>query len=538
MAAPFTIGRFTEQQREGDLTVDLLVVGGGVTGAATAYEAASRGLRVALVEAGDYGAATSAATGKLAHGGLRYLKKFEVGLVRESLRERRALCQIAPNLLDIYPTVLPDADLVVKLGLTAYDLLSFDRNRVDDPAKRIPRHRRRPDGGMLYHDCLMISPERLTLAFVRSAAAAGALVANHVRAERLLTRDGAVTGAVVVDELNGTSREVHAALTINATGPWAFDLLATDPLTDGIAGSPPSVRSEGIYLITRKLTDVMTLNVTPTGHFSCAPWRGHSMIGPTERAFRGGAGDWRLTTESVQEFLTRINGSGLLPVDLGLDDVLHAYGGLRPLTEDVGEDTYEASRGSEVMDHAAPAHGGVAGIVTAAGGKYTTSRAFAEHLVGLAARHLGRRLPRSRTASTPLHGCSTGPIEQFVDASRARNRDFSASTIRYLARHHGTEHDAVLELARARPELGAVLDGDGEILAQAVVAARHESARSLTDVLLRRTGLGTLGHPGRDQLETIAGVVASELGWDDTRRSAEVEAADRAMTLPWKTAAD
>lgn len=533
MSALATIGRFVEDATSPVTTVDVLVIGGGVTGAAVAYDAASRGLRVALVEERDFGGATSAATGKLIHGGLRYLKQLEVRLVRESLRERRILSDIAPNLVDTYPTVLPEADLVMRAGLTAYDVLSFDRKRVMDPAKRIPRHRRHGRDGLLYHDCLMISPERLTLAFVRSAVVAGALVSNHTCATELLTLGSSVVGAQVVDLLKGTSHEVRAGVVVNATGPWAFDVLDGSPVTAGTAGVAPSVRSEGIYLITRQLTDVMTLNVTPNGHFSCAPWRGHSMIGPTERAYRGAVSDWRLTRESVEEFLADINGAGLLPVPIGLDDVVHAYGGLRPLTEDVGENTYNASRGAEVVDHADAEHGGVSGLVTAAGGKYTTSRAFAERVMDLVARKLDRRVAPSRTASRPLHACGTGPIEDFVAASQARNSDFSADTVRHLARHHGTEHDAVLDLARRHPEWGTVLDEDGELLVQAVVAVRHESARTLTDVFARRTGLGTLGHPGAGTLEKVADVVGAELGWDASRRDEELATVDAALTLPW-----
>lgn len=532
-ATPYTLERFVDDPTDQPVVVDVLVVGGGITGAAVAYEAASRGLSVAMVEERDYGAATSAATGKLIHGGLRYLKQLEVGLVRESLRERRILSDIAPNLVTVYPIVIPDSGVVVRLGLTAYDALSFDRNRVRDPAKRIPRHRRLDDGRLLYHDCLMISPERLTLAFVRSAAASGALVSNHARADQLLTAGSRVVGARVRDLLSGRTREVRAGVVVNATGPWAFETLAGSPLTAGSTGSPPTVRSEGIYLITRQLTDVMTLHVTPHGHFSCAPWRGHSMIGPTEKAYRGPVSDWRLTRESVEEFLTGINAAGLLPVPLSLADVQHAYGGLRPLTEDVGDDTYQASRAAEVVDHADRAHGGVEGLLTAAGGKYTTSRGFAQQLVGRVERKLDRRLPPSRTATAPLHGCGTGPIEAFVAAAVTRHGGFSAETVRYLALHHGTELDVVLDLARQDAGLARSLDADGEVLAQALVAVRHESARTLADVLLRRTGLGTLGHPGDDVLEAVARVVAPELGWSDERRDAELDQASRLLTLPW-----
>ncbi len=533
MSCLVSIDRFVENPALDEIAVDVLVVGGGITGAAVAYEAASRGLRVAMVEERDFGGATSAATGKLIHGGLRYLKQFEIRLVRESLRERRILSNIAPNLIDVYPIVLPDSDLLVRAGLTAYDILSWDRNRVYDPAKKIPRHRWLDSQEALYHDCLMISPERLTLAFIRSASVAGALISNHTRADALLTERGAVVGARVHDAFTGRELTIHSEVVVNATGPWAFDTLTESPVTAGTAGPPPSVRSEGIYLITRQLTDVMTLHVTPTGHFSCAPWRGHSMIGPTEKAYRGPVSDWRVTRESVEEFLAAINTSGMLPTELTLSDVQHAYGGLRPLTEDAGGDTYNASRAAEVVDHAEPEHGRIAGLVTAAGGKYTTSRGFAHSVVELVAGKLGRRLSPSRTAQAALHGCGTGPIEDFVQHSIRRNPDFSAGTVRYLARHHGTEHDEVLDVARTEPGLSHVLDADGEMLAQVAVAARHESARTLTDVLLRRTGLGTLGLPADDVLEACADVLGNELGWDDSRRRTEVEHAVAALSLPW-----
>ncbi|GAB2883232.1 glycerol-3-phosphate dehydrogenase/oxidase [Nocardioides pacificus] len=550
---PLLLDRFVERLDGEALSVDVLILGGGITGAAIAHEAASRGYSVALVERDDFGAATSAATGKLVHGGLRYLKHLEVRLVRESLRERRILSEIAPNLVHPYPIVLPDAGLVEHLGLTAYDVLSLDRNRVRDPGKRIPRHRRmsaaearaaRVDSGrtpLLYHDCVMISPERLTLAFLRSAATNGALITNHTRAERLLTEPAGpgtrVLGAVVTDLLDGHEHEIRARVVVNATGPWAHDVLARDPATRETAGARPRVRSEGIYLVTRQLTDVMTLHVTPHGHFSCAPWRGHSLIGPTEKPYTGPVDDWRLTRQSLTEFLAVINASSMLPVELGLDDVVFAYGGLRPLTEtqtddgaDEGaDDTYNASRASEYVDHA---RDGVEGLITTSGGKYTTSRHFAERTLRAVQRKVGRPASRSRTARTPLHGCDTGPFADYLAASIAANPDFAPETVRYLVQHHGTEHGAVLELAREDPELARRLDADGELLAQVVVATRWEMARTLRDVMLRRTGLGTLGLPDDETLTAIASVAARELGWDADRQAAEIDDVRRALTLP------
>lgn len=520
---------------------DLLVIGGGITGVAIAYEAASRGLDVALVEKDDLGGATSAATGKLIHGGLRYLKNFEVGLVRESLAERRILSLIAPGLLDPIPIVLPSPGLVEHLGLSVYDLLSYDRNRVPDPALRMPGHRSMgqkelQDHGLaylssalLYYDTMMPSPERLTLAFARSAAARGAALMTRAEVQQLTVHQGRVLGATVHDKRGGQDLEVRAKLTINASGPWAHDLLTRSAATETAAGAAPPVRSEGIYLVTRALSDIMVLFYSKRGHFSFAPWRGHSLIGPTETAYEGDVSRWRLTRKSIRDFLAHINTTSQLPQPLTMDDVVAAYGGLRPLTEAADTNTYQASRASECRDHQKD---GLQGLISAMGGKYTTSRAFAVKTMALVSRKLGQTLPPSQTAHTPLDGCDIGERTAAIAAARAAHPDFAANTIEHLVRYYGTDHDQVLSLARQRPELAEVLNDDGEILAQAAYAVHMEGATTLNDVLLRRTGLGTLGDPGHEHLSKISQVVARAAGWDGERTKRELLEAQQALRLP------
>lgn len=523
--------------------VDVLVVGGGITGAAIAYEAASRGLSVALVEQHDVGAATSAATGKLIHGGLRYLKNLEVGLVRESLAERRTLMRIAPNLVSPIAMVLPDPGLVEHLGLTAYDLLSFDRNRLDDPSKRIPAHRSLSrsdldglglpfvDRGILYSDAMMLSPERLTLAFLRSAVAAGAVAATRTRVVALTAEGSRVTGAEIEDAVTGATGRIRARVTVNATGSWARDVLLRSPATAAIAGPAPSVRSEGIYLVTRPLTETMVLTVTPHGHFSFAPWRGHTLIGPTETPYRGPVDEWRLTRASVEAFLERIAAAGALPTPIGVDDVVAAYGGLRPLTETAGDDTYRASRASELRDHR---RDGVDGLLSATGGKYTNSRAFAESTVGTIARMLGTTVAPSRTARTPLDGCDVPDVGVAVrDAvAAAAEVGIAEDSAALLASLYGSDLPALLALVAADPRLATRATTDGELLAGVAYAARYEAPESLSDILLRRTGIGTLGDPGDDTLALAATLAAELLGWDAPRRERELADARTAVRLP------
>ncbi|MGW0036909.1 FAD-dependent oxidoreductase [Gordonia sp. NPDC003376] len=505
-------------------TVDVLVIGGGITGAAVAYEAASRGLQVALVERADYGAATSAATGRLIHGGLRYLRQFDIRLVRESLAERRTLMSIAPNLVDPVGMVLPEPGLVERVGLTAYDLLSFDRNRIADRSKQIPRHRilGRDDltrrglpglrSGALFHDAMMPNPERLTLAFLRSAGAYGAQLANDVAVETIIGGGGRIVGAQVRDGQTGRQGEIRARVTVNATGPWARDVLASSPVTDVLAPPAPPVRSEGIYLVTRKLSETMVLTVSGHSHFSVAPWRGLSLIGPTETPYHGDVDDWRLTRASIDAFLETVNTTSMLPVQVGSDDVLAAYGGLRPLTEQTSTDTYNASRASELVDHRAD---GLDGIVSATGGKYTTSRAFAETAVDTLASISGVPVRPSTSATAILVGCTA--------------TDTDAGIVEQL---YGTAAPAVHALADEDPRLARIVTHDGIPLAALAYSARHESPRSLADLLLRRTGIGNIGLPADDDLAEMAAIAGAELGWDDARIAAEIKASHAELSVP------
>ncbi len=529
---PITLKRFTEGYEDG--TFDLLIIGGGITGAALAYEAASRGLSTALVEKDDFGGATSAATGKLIHGGLRYLQQFEIALVRESLRERRILSNIAPNLVYPYPIILPEPGFLARAGLFFYDILSFDRKWTWDRSKRLPAHRTlsrketrdavpgSADGktgrALLYYDALCLSPERLTLYFLKSAAAHGALIANYARTEKLIIEGDRVRGAAVHDRITGKTMNIVAAVTVNATGPWTQALLNR---TAGTETPLPKKRSEGIYLITRKLTDRMVLYVGAHGHYSFAPWRGHSMIGPTEKSYYGNVDDWKVTRESVDEFLEVINRTAVLPKKLTKKDVLYAYGGLRPLVETEAEDTYTASRRSDLYDHAKD---GVEGLITAAGGKYTTSREFAEQIFRQVTRKIGRKAGACVSKKRFLYGCDIPDIEGFVSTAVKKHGDFGGNTVEYLARHYGTEYEAVLDMARSSEDLARPVNDDGEIPAQALFALRHETARSLSDVFFRRTGMGTLGDPGKKTIDTIARIAERELGWSGKKAGEEIEA--------------
>ncbi|MBN1363901.1 MAG: glycerol-3-phosphate dehydrogenase/oxidase [Syntrophaceae bacterium] len=533
---------------------DVIVIGGGITGASVAYEAATHGLKVALLEKKDFSWATSAVTSKMIHGGLRYLVNGEIGLVRESLRERRVLENIAPNFVYPWPMMmthykkpLKNNKWVVKVGMLVYDALSFDKNFTWDPCKKIPHHRTvskqevlqsephvRAEGltgASIFYDCVSIFPERLTLAFVKSAVAHGAKVSNYAKVEGFVLDAGKrVTGLKVNDLLNNTNQTISGDVIVNCGGPWADILL-------GLAKSGGNVnetlrRSEGIHIITKKplLSGKYTVgSMTSAGrHFFLIPWRNHALIGTTDKPFNGNPDDYRVTRESIMELLDDVN-SSFGDGKLSYADVKHTYGGLRPLVEKETKETYSSSRKYEIYDNKDE---GLDGLITVEGGKYTTSRKLAESCLKMVAVKLGRNLGKSITDKQYLTGCDIKDLCAFINEAKGQGNGFSPACLEYLARNYGTEYKEVIKLATEDKSLSKTLNEDGEIMAQVVFAVRNEMARTLSDIVMHRTGIGTLGNPGEDVLRKVAAVAAKELQWSAERIEKEISDTVNLLKLP------
>ena len=533
---------------------DVIVIGGGISGASVAYEAATRGLKVALLEKKDFSWATSAATSKMIHGGLRYLINGEVRLVRESLRERRVLGNIAPNYVYPHPIMmmhhkkpLKNNKRVVKVGMLLYDALSYDKNRTWDSCKRIPSHRTisrkevlrqephvRPEGlagASVFCDCMSIFPERLTLAFIKSAVAHGAKAANYAQVEGFLMDAGSrVAGVKVKDLLTGKVHDIAGTVTVNCGGPWA-DLLLNLAEPNG-KETPPLRRSEGIHIITAKPLlsgQYIVGSMTPSGrHFFLIPWRNHTLIGTTDKPFNGNPDDYRVTRESIMELIDDVNrsfGDG----KLSYQDVKHTYGGLRPLIEKETSETYFSSRKYEIYDNK---DAGLDGLITVEGGKYTTSRQLAENCLKIVAVKLGRNLGKSVTNKKFLTGSEIKDLNFFMNEALEQGNGISRTTLKYLARNYGTEYKEIVKLARADQALSETLNDDGEIQAQVVYAVRNEMARTLSDIVMRRTGIGTLGNPGEEVLRKVAAVAAKELRWDKEKTEKEIAAVVQLLKIP------
>lgn len=546
------VKRFIENYK--DEKFDLIVIGGGITGATVAYEAASRGLSVALLEKSDFGSATSAATSKMIHGGLRYLQTFEFGLVRESLKERRTLTNIAPNFIHptsfLYTVYKNDKlpNFMLKMAMLLYEAFSFDKNRLWDKSKTMPLHKSVSvrqvlnlfpnalkeglTGGQMYYDCASHSPERLTLAFIKSAYKYGASIANYTKVLDFITEQNGniktIKGVRVLDESSGIEHNINANLVINCSGPWA-DLLLEKVKRNG--NGQELRRSEGIHFITKKLVDKgVFLGSTKLGkHFFLSPYRNHTIIGTTDKEFIGDPDDYKVTKKAIEELLEDVNNSFGSSEKIKYEDIVYTYGGLRPLVEDQTEDVYNLSRKYEITGEK---KNGIEGLITVEGGKFTTSRMLAEKAVDKAITILSLPKKKSISETTPLHASKIDDFKEFIEDKQKQYSGYLPEQIEYLAKSYGTEIDELFSIIKENENFREPLNEDGENLAQVQFAIRYEMAKTLSDIMLRRTGLGLLGNPGKETINKIAALAAAELGWDYEKLANEIDEIEKALQLP------
>lgn len=547
------------KRRPADLdgrTFDVVVVGGGISGACVAFDAATRGMSVALLEKDDFGAATSAASSKLLHGGLRYLQQLRFGKVRESAFERLYFQNLAPHLTRWVPFVVPTfrglarGKPLLAAGMLAYEVLCLGQNRIVwDRGKRVPPgewltpgdvRRRIPGfdpedltGGRLFYESHMVSSERMTLAFIDGAVRAGAVAVNHAPVEDFLSRDGRVEGVLAVDRPSGGEIEVGARLVVNAAGPWIRSL--NERLAAGDADGILTGLSRGSHIVTPPLTDDCAValptrresdTVIDRGgrHVFVIPWRGHSLIGTTYAPFEGSPGEVGPTDEDVRELLAELEGA-LGDAAPGEEDVAYAYAGLYPLTEkEIRPEVYQGASNYRVLDH--ESHDGVPGLISVFGAKYTTARLAAERAVDRVAERLGGDFRRCRTREIALPAGEINDLEAYRAARRRElRRELDVDVVDYLVTMYGRRLDQLLRVLRERPELAdRLLPERPELAVEPVHAARSEMAVHLSDFVFRRSGLGTLGNPGRPALERVALLMGQELGWDPQRTREEVDA--------------
>jgi glycerol-3-phosphate dehydrogenase len=542
---------------------DLVVVGGGIFGVCAAWDAARRGLSVALLEKGDVGGATSANSFKMVHGGIRYLQHADLVRLRESCRERSALLRVAPHLVQPLPIAVPTyghgkrGRELLRAGFAAYDLLTADRNRgIPDPARRIPRGRflsrretldlfpvldgRGLTGAGLFHDAQMYNPPRLALAFLRSAAGAGAAPATYVEATGFLRRGGRVAGVRARDVRTGDAFDVRGRVVLNAAGPWADRLLAADA---GLRLEPPPVFSrDAAFVIARKAAGRAALTVPgrthdpdallarDTRHLFLVPWRDWTLVGVWHVVHRGEPEAFTVTPAELRAFVDEVN-AGCPALELDPGEITAWNAGLVLFGQnDPGATHLSYGKRSRLVDHAR-AHG-VEGLLTLIGVRYTTARGEAARGVDAVFRKLDRRPPPCTTETAPVHGGALDDFEALVaGVQRAREVPGDPRLARALLHNHGAAYREVLRYVEEDPSLAEPLPGSTVLRAEVVHAAREEMVETLADVVLRRTDLGTAGHPGEAALRECAALAAAELGWDDARAARELEDARSAFPM-------
>jgi glycerol-3-phosphate dehydrogenase len=507
---------------------DVLVIGGGVTGAGVALDAATRGLSTALVEARDFASGTSSRSSKLFHGGLRYLEQLNLALVREALRERDLmLTRIAPHLVKPVSFLYPFTHRLwerpyVGAGLVLYDTLGG--------ARALPRHRHltrtgaralcpalRRDalvGAIRYWDA-QTDDARHTLTVVRTAAWYGAVVRNSTQVVGLVREGGRVVGAQLLDVDTAAECRVRASAVINCTGVWTDDV---QRLTGG-RGRFNVRASKGIHLVVprdRINAETGLILRTEKSVLFVIPWGEHWIIGTTDT-------DWNLdrahpaaSRTDIDYLLDRVN--AVLAVPLTAADITGVYAGLRPLLAGESEETSQLSREHAV---ARPAPG----LVSVAGGKYTTYRVMAQDAIDAAAGDVGRPVPPSVTANVPLLGAEGYPAMCNQLSRLADERSLPAWRLQHLLDRYGTLVDEVLALADDDPSLLDPLpDADIYLRAEIRYGAAHESALHLDDLLTRRTRISIeVPHRGVASARAVADLVADVLGWDEARIRSELE---------------
>lgn len=540
---------------------DLVVVGAGIYGATIAWEAALRGLSVALLEKDDFGHATSANSLKTVHGGLRYLQHADIKRMRESIRERAVLLRIAPHLVHPLPCLMPTYGHLLRgaeamrIALLLNDVVSFDRNWNTDAGRHLPNgHLIGKDeclrllpglsedgltGAAVWYDGQMYNSERLTLSFVLSAVEAGAHVANYAQVSEFLRDEKHITGVIVKDRLTGKTHPVQARMVVNAAGPWidrVLDLLSLPRVQVGVQ------LAKAINVATRQLFTPYAVGlksprafkdsdavINPGGRlFFISPWRDQSLIGTTYAGYDDHPDDFAVTKADVQALLDEVNAC-YPSACLTLADVKFVYQGMVPITG-VHEETGNVQRAKQyqIVDHR---QDGLQGLLSVLGVKYTTARDVAEKVIDQVFAVWQEEAPPSCSATTPVYGGNIPHFEGFVEqVLQQQPYQLDEARLRPLLYNYGTAYENVLEFY-AQSE-GGPLAADHKLIRAEILHAVHcEMAQTLRDVILRRTEIGTGGYPGDKMVRFCADVMAQAMGWSESQILEECEDVQQAFAL-------
>jgi len=530
---------------------DVLIIGAGIYGAATAWDAASRGLSVALLDKNDFGSKTSFNSQKIIHGGLRYLQHGDFKRVRESACERTSLMRIAPHLVHPMPCLIPiygqTMRFIMPLALKTFDLFSYDRNTLKDPQKHIPNSRIVSKaecmqlipglmedgltGGSIWYDAQAYNTERLVLSFIRSAEKAGADVANYLEVIDFIIDKNRIKGIKAKDLLNSEELEIQAEIVVNASGPWINQISSLLP-----SSVNPNIRFVKMLIIIVKRIFIQDYafgiqfrkkfedkdNIVNKGYrlLFITPWRKYSLVGAAQQPYNGDIDNPSISEDEILKLIEEVNEAYPQAV-LTLKDVSFYYRGLLPIDNINQNGDIKISKHNEIYDYR---KSGIEGLISIISVKYTTARNAAQMVTDMVYKELGKPLIKCKTMKTPIYG---GDIERFDDfllnAIEHRPQTLDKEIIRNLVYNYGSEYQKVLKYLDEDAGYGQrITDTSNVIKAEIIHAIRDEMAQKLEDVVLRRTELGSAEYPGDEGLETCACIMAQEMGWGRSRIQEEI----------------
>ena len=512
-----------------DQIYDVIVIGGGITGAGVARDAALRGLSCVLLEKGDFASGVTSKSTRLIHGGLRYLANFEVDLVAESLRERAILRKMAPYLIHPIPLVIPiykgdpHGRAVISMGIHLYDLLShehdiphyFTSGREKTLAFEPRLNRDGLTGSALFYDHQIMMPERLVIENIIGAREAGAVALNYVRAEKIEETGAGIT-VTARDVLGDQSHTFRSKVLINASGPWIDSVRQSGNIDSRKIIFP----TKGIHLVLPKLSEQALFVTSKDGRmFFIIPLDQWSLIGTTDTKYAEDLDEVHADEDDV-DYLIAESRRVLPGLNITKEAILYTYAGIRPLA-------YSGNSESKISrKHRVIREGITRRIITIAGGKLTTYRNMAKDVVDEACGVLGKKSP-CVTDRRPFPG---GLQKEYDDYLREVLPDMAArykvseETVRHLIRFYGSRAERVLDLAGSERGWGTTISPESkDLYAQVVYSLREEGARTLSDIILRRMHLGMTGSRGKNQIERIAEIVGQELKWNKEEQQHHIE---------------
>ncbi len=544
---------------------DVLIIGGGIYGVYAAWDAASRGLSVALIDKADFGAATSSNSLKIIHGGLRYLQHADFKRMRESIAERRILMRIAPHLVHPLPCIMPTYGHAMKgkevmaVALFMNDLVGFDRNGLADPQKHLPRGRviskkeclkiipgideEGLTGGAIWYDCQVNNSERMLLSILHSAVKADAVVANYVEMLSFMRDKERVSGVVAKDHITGEQVEIRAKLVINNSGPWVENILSH---LNGHSIQPEIKMSAAMNLVLKRqiiseyaagiwskatFKDTDALISKGSRLFFITPWQNYSIIGTTHVHYEGDPGQFKIREQDIQSFVNEVN-EAYPAANIKREDVSFFYGGLLPADAnqpDTGD--VKLLKSYRIIDH--EIESGIKGLLSVVSVKYTTARDVAQKTVDYIFNKLNIQSPACQTSSVPLFGGEIELFDDFLKKEKAKAmKGLSEDIIEHLIKNYGSEYKRILNYTDENSDWAETVNDSSNVLkAEIIHTVREEMALKLRDVVRIRTELGSAAYPGLETLETCAALMAHELGWDAKKIQSEIDEA-KAIYVP------